>query len=387
MIALVAVLGAALALVTLALLVSRSSLAAAQLRAGELERELGAVSARVAARDADRARLADSFERLAVGVVIVDESGHEVLRNSAAAAYAAPRHSEALVGAAVEDVLAAARDGRTSSQTLDLFGPPRRSVVISARPLRTAMGAGAVALIEDVSELRHLEGVRRDFVANISHELKTPVGALGLLAETLVNEEEPAVRERLAERIQAEAFRVARTIDDLLELSRIEGGEAPPRERVGIDLAIDQAVARIRPAAEQTGIALHVDPPPAQLAVLGDRRQLVSALFNLLDNAVKYSGDRVDVLVDVSSSGGLAVLQVTDRGVGMPAGETTRVFKRFYRVPGPLTQRVKGTGLGLFIVQSAARRHGGRARAASAGPGHGSTFSIELPLAPPADAA
>ena len=144
-------------------------------------------------------------------------------------------------------------------------------------------------MIEDVTERRRLEAVRRDFVANISHELKTPVGALALLAETLLNEDDAAITQRLAERIVTESFRVGRTIEDLLELSRIESGELPRREPVPVNLVVAEAIERIRPAAEQAGIDLVVREPNRRLAVFGDRRQLVSAIYNLLDNAVKYS--------------------------------------------------------------------------------------------------
>jgi signal transduction histidine kinase len=120
--------------------------------------------------------------------------------------------------------------------------------------------------------------------------------------------------------------------------------------------------------------------------IMGDRNELRGAIINLLDNAVKFSGDHVDVQVGVARHGDRALVSVRDRGPGLPPLEAKRIFKRFYRVPGPLTQRVKGTGLGLFIVQSAAKRHGGRAYAESAGPGTGSTFCLELPAAPPATA-
>src|SRR5262249_53491780 len=146
---------------------------------------------------------------------------------------------------------------------------------------------GVLLVIDDVTDRRRLEAVRRDFVANISHELKTPVGALGLLAETLLSEDDPAVTRRLAERLLTEAFRVGRTIDDLLALSQIEADEVGLRDEVAVHLFIAEAVERVRPAAEQHGIAIQVEEPAARLVVIGDRRQLVSATYNLLDNAVK----------------------------------------------------------------------------------------------------
>ncbi len=171
-------------------------------------------------------------------------------------------------------------------------------MVLSAWPLDgNDPSIGAVVLIDDVSERRRLEAVRRDFVANISHELKTPVGALSLLAETLLDEDDADVVGRLAERILSEALRVGRTIDDLLELSRIEIDETFEHEVVHVDDVVAEALQRIRPGAEQHGIALEAQDVGRDVTIIGDRRQLVSALFNLLDNAVKYSesGSPVEV--------------------------------------------------------------------------------------------
>ncbi len=190
-----------------------------------LERAVDAAVLRAADASVAEVRLAQALEAIPQGVVVCDENGEVVYRNSVAAGFATARHSEALVGAAMTELLDEALAGHTDQRTLDLFGPPRRTLVLAASPLdderRTV---GGLVIIEDVSERRRLEAVRRDFVANISHELKTPVGALGLLAETLLGEEDPAIVARLAERMMHEAFRVGRTIDDLLELTRSSRG-------------------------------------------------------------------------------------------------------------------------------------------------------------------
>jgi signal transduction histidine kinase len=156
---------------------------------------------------------------------------------------------------------------------------------------------GVIALIEDISERRRLEEIRRDFVANVSHELKTPMGALGLLAETLVSEPDPQVAQRLAGRIHNEAFRVSRIIDDLLDLSRIESEEAPPREPVLVNLVMADAIERVRATADQRGIEIVLQEPSPPVAVMGDRRQLVSAMHALLENAITYSYDNSKVVV------------------------------------------------------------------------------------------
>ena len=180
---------------------------------------------------------------------------------------------------------------------------------------------GGLALIEDVSERRRLEAMRRDFVANVSHELKTPVGALGLLAETLATEDDPVVARRLAQRMEGNAMRLGRMIDDLLELSRIEAEQAPLREPVPVHLVVAEAVEQVRAIAEREGVEVHVAEARHTLTVTGDRRQIVSAIFNLLDNAVKYSeaGSSVDLRVVVTEGGDRVGIEVRDKGAGIPS--------------------------------------------------------------------
>jgi two-component system sensor histidine kinase SenX3 len=252
--------------------------------------------------------------------------------------------------------------------------------VISARPLiTTGRAVGALAIIDDITEKRRLEAVRRDFVANISHELKTPVGALSLLAETLVDEDDPQVSRRLAERMVSEATRLANTIEDLLVLSRIESEEAPEREAVPVHLVVAEAVTRIRPAAEHLGITIDAPEPDPHLAVMGDRRQLVSALYNLLDNAVKYSDRDSAVDVRATNDGRVIALSVADHGIGIPARDLERVFERFYRVDLARSRQTGGTGLGLSIVRHVMANHAGDVTVESR-LGEGSTFTLHLPL-------
>ncbi|HEV3225762.1 MAG TPA: ATP-binding protein [Acidimicrobiales bacterium] len=333
-------------------------------------------------------RMAQALETIPQGVVICDEHGDVTFRNQAATTFSSARHGDALVGAAIEEMLHEALDGSGATRTLDLFGPPRRTLVVAVTPLddhrRTV---GALGIIDDVSERRRLEAVRRDFVANISHELKTPIGALGLLAETLLAEDDPDVSRRLAERMLTEAFRVGRTIDDLLALSRIEAEEAPTREPVPVHLVVAEAVERMRPAAEQQGIEVHVAEAHRNLTMMGDRRQLVSAIYNLLDNAVKYSdaGSVVEVRVSVSADGGRVAVDIEDHGIGIPTRDHERIFERFYRVDRGRSRDTGGTGLGLAIVRHVASNHGGEVRLASR-EGSGSTFTLVLPAGPAAGA-
>jgi two-component system sensor histidine kinase SenX3 len=354
-----------------------------------LERAIDAAVLRRGDASVTEVRLAHALETIPQGVVVCDENGDIAFRNGVAAQFSASRHGDALVAAAIDELLADARNGVSGRRTLDLFGPPRRTLVIAAVPLdderRTV---GGLAIIDDVSDRRRLEAVRRDFVANISHELKTPVGALALLAETLLAEDDPAVSRRLAERMLSEAFRVGRTIDDLLELSRIEAEEAPSREPVPVHLVLAEAVERMRPAAEQQGIEIRVAEPRHELTLLGDRRQIVSALYNLLDNAVKYSdaGSVVDVRTSVTVGGDRIAIDVEDHGIGIPNRDLERIFERFYRVDRARSRETGGTGLGLAIVRHAASNHQGEVLVTSR-EGEGSTFTLILPAGPESSAA
>jgi len=352
---------------------------------GGLERlEHGVAEAVARLHDASMAerRLAGTLDQVSEGIVVADEDGVVVYRNSRAAEFVDARHGEALAESSVSDLLDTALGGEQRSQTLDLFGPPRRTLIVTALPLDDgARTVGAAALVVDVSERRRLEAVRRDFVANISHELKTPVGALGLLAETLLAEGDRGVAKRLAERMNIEAIRVGRIIDDLLDLSRIEAEEAPLREPVPVHLVLAEAAERVRHLAEHRQIAVDVGDVQRRLSVLGDRRQLVSAVHNLLENAVKYSDDGSKVQVRARSNGRWVEIGVRDHGIGIPSRDLERIFERFYRVDRARARETGGTGLGLAIVRHVATNHGGEVRVESR-EGAGSTFTLRLPAGP-----
>ena len=400
-----------------------------------LEQVTGAATEAVVESSADAIRLRRSLDTLRQGVVICDENGTVVYRNGRANALMTSRHGDALAAQAVTELLEDAWRESVAERTLDLYGPPRRTLSVRAqliddgrRPL------GVIAMIDDVSERRRLEEIRRDFVANVSHELKTPMGALGLLAETLVSEPDAEIARRLASRIHTEAFRVSRIIDDLLDLSRIESEEAPPREPVLVNLVMAEAVERVRATAEQRGIKIVLTEPEPPVAVMGDRRQLVSAMHALLENAVTYSYDNSTVTCTgtvvqepvyldpepaplpspnvTPAPGGLGSeppepeeagpgstqnegpaeegevrvstrecvrLSVADHGIGIPARDLDRIFERFYRVDHGRSRDTGGTGLGLSIVRHVANNHQGWVDVESR-EGEGSTFTLVLPL-------
>jgi two-component system sensor histidine kinase SenX3 len=353
-----------------------------ELALGRLERAVDAASVGSDLARGDLARGRSALNAIPQGIVICDEDGSEVFRNEIAHAFAGARHAEVLVEHAVQEALAVALRGTPQRRNLDILGPPRRVLLISAVPIDDgARATGALAVIDDVSERRRLEAVRRDFVANISHELKTPVGALGLLAETITAEDDPAVTRRLAARMTGEALRVGRIIDDLLALSRIESEEHPVREPVVVSAVVQEAVDRIASLAEAHGIGISTDGVGRRHTVRGDRRQLVSALANLLENACKYSEDASSVAVSSMADGNWVEIAVRDQGVGIPASDLERVFERFYRVDRARSRDTGGTGLGLAIVRHVAGNHRGEVRVESR-EGDGSTFTLRLPAGP-----
>ena len=319
-----------------------------------------------------------AVEVLDIGVVVASAAGEIVYRNRVASGMTGALHADVLVEEAVDVHLRGALDGQTRRQIIELFGPPSRVVSVSATPLE---GGGAVATIEDVTERARLDAVRTDFVANISHELKTPVGALAVLAEAMADADEPDVMARLANKMVDEAFRAGRTIDDLLELSRIELGGDAVRDVVPVSLVMAEAVDRARSLAERRGIELLVSDATERLKLLGDRRQLVSAVGNLVENAVKYSeaGGRVEI--SAHTDGIWIDLRVRDFGFGIPARDLDRIFERFYRVDRARSRETGGTGLGLAIVRHVANNHGGEVRVKSV-EGEGSTFDLRIPAAP-----
>ncbi len=327
-------------------------------------------------------RLGRALDALPTGVVVADERGTIVVRNEAARHFLGVRHADVLVDQAVGSHLRSALAGEHRRQTLDLYGPPKRTIVVTAVPVDNETGTfAALATIEDVTDRSRLEAMRTDFVANISHELKTPVGALALLAEAIIGEDESDVVTRLAEKMVSEAHRMGRTIEDLLELSRIELGASPNREVVSAGLVAAEAVERVRNLADQRGIAVEIVEPSRWLNAIGDRRQLVSAVANLVENGVKYSDPGSPVEVSARTDGMWVDIVVRDRGIGIPARDLDRIFERFYRVDRARSRETGGTGLGLAIVRHVATNHGGSVSVTSQ-EGGGSTFTLRIPVGP-----
>jgi len=321
-----------------------------------------------------------SLDALAAGVILADSSGNVLVQNRLATEIASQSHEQALLGAATTELLAAAANGHSGERHVETFGPPPKSLFVHAVPVSSeGQVVGALAIVDDVTDFQRIEKTRRDFVANLSHELRTPVGAASLLGEMLVGEDDPAVRQQLTDRLMIETDRMTATIDDLLALSRIEAAaEAPFDEVVDLQSVIDEALARNRVASESAGVQLGASDSE-QVTLTGNRDQLLTALVNLVENAVKYSEPGDTVTVSSSSDGGLVHLAVQDTGRGIPARDLDRIFERFYRVDRSRNSTTGGTGIGLSIVRHVALNHGGTVNVASS-EGQGSTFTMVLPM-------
>ncbi|WP_434741828.1 sensor histidine kinase [Micromonospora sp. SH-82] len=259
------------------------------------------------------------------------------------------------------------------------------------------IGAGYIAVeAADVTESHRLARVRRDFVANVSHELKTPIGALQLLAEALLDATEPAdaatpdlsedlvAARRFAERIQHESTRLGRLVQELLELTRLQGAEPQPApEPVTVDGVLAEVLDRTRTSATARRADIRVETEDG-LTVYGSDAQLATAVANLVENAINYSAEDTVVRVVARSDGDDVHISVTDQGIGIAPTDVDRVFERFYRADQARSRSTGGTGLGLAIVKHIASNHGGRVEVSST-LGGGSTFTLRLPARPPED--
>ena len=276
------------------------------------------------------------------------------------------------------------------THTLDLDLPRRatgnriRNVSVVVKPLTLTHNSYVIAYCTDESENVRMEAARRDFVANVSHELKTPVGGMSLLAEALMQDPGDAdMVEHFGEKLLKESHRMGEMITDLINLSKLQGAEAlPEMVPVSIDAVIDEAIERNHVSAENHDIVL-TRGATTGVEVMGDRALLVAAVSNLVSNAINYSpnGKQVSISQKVVREN-VVLVRVTDRGIGIASEDQKRVFERFYRVDKARSRSTGGTGLGLAIVKHVVANHGGNIKLWSR-PGTGSTFTIELPIYQP----
>jgi two-component system sensor histidine kinase SenX3 len=326
---------------------------------------------------------------LSSSAVVLDSEDRVLQASVAAQAFGLVKDDELVV----QELLALARqvrrDGeiREGEMEVSTNGVSGRTTSFAVRA--AALGAGVgdggliLLLIEDQTESRRVEEVRRDFVANTSHELKTPVGALALLAETVEDAaDDPEAVRRFAGRMRQEAARLTNLVQDMITLSRIQAAEpVPDPVPVELDAVVAEALDRCRMKASARGIELAASGSHG-LWVLGDEDLLVTALRNLLENAVAYSPDKTRVGITTRRAGRDAVeISVADQGIGIPERDLERIFERFYRVDAARSRATGGTGLGLAIVKHVTAAHGGKVTVVSK-EGAGSTFTLRLPVRP-----
>jgi two-component system sensor histidine kinase SenX3 len=337
--------------------------------------------------DSDAALARRLVDLMDPAVVLLGPDDAVLLANPSARALGILRGDRLLVPGLVEvarDVQATGSRRADVALPGDLVGSGPRMVGVHGIRLGSGpvVTPGPVALVlQDVTEARRVEAVRRDFVANVGHELKTPVGALALLAEAVQGAaDDPETVQRFAARMQHEADRLARLVRELIDLSRLQGAEPLPElVPVAVGTVVAEAVDRTRAAAAAKDIQLAV-AAQGGLVVQGVEAQLATALTNLLANAVAYSPAGTTIAVGARARSGFAEIAVTDSGIGIPRSDRSRVFERFYRVDQSRASATGGTGLGLAIVKHVASNHGGSVSVWSE-EGLGSTFTMRIPLA------
>ena len=279
-----------------------------------------------------------------------------------------------------EIVLKVANDGSPREQVLRVRRPPLGRELLEVRVRIAPLSSGAIlVLIDDLAEERRVDAVRRDFVANVSHELKTPVGALSLLAEAvLAAADDKKQVEHFAEKMQAEATRLGSLIQDVIDLSRLQSDDPMNRaELLETEFLINRAVEEVKTLAGGLGVEIIRGEPEASV-ILGDRGQLLTALRNLLTNAISYSAENTRVSVTAREIDGIVEISVKDAGLGIPSHDLDRIFERFYRVDPARSRGTGGTGLGLAIVKHVCQNHGGEVTVWSE-IGTGSTFTLRIP--------
>jgi two-component system, OmpR family, sensor histidine kinase SenX3 len=312
--------------------------------------------------------------------VVVDAIDGVVRASPAAYAYGLVRGHTLVHEQLLEMTAKVRRDGVILERLLELpRGPLGQGTIVVQVRAAVIAEEYILLLADDRTEVTRTEEVRNDFVANVSHELKTPVGAISLLAEALESSaDDPEAVRRFARRTHKESARLAALVQDIIELSRLQGTNVAQQGRaVDINTVVAEAVDRSQLPAESRNIELVVGGH-ADAVVYGDQDQLVTALRNLIDNAIRYSPENTRVGIGIRSKDGLVAVSVTDQGEGLSPEDQERVFERFYRVDAARSRHTGGTGLGLSIVKHVVANHGGEVTLWSQ-PGQGSTFTIRLP--------
>ena len=321
--------------------------------------------------------LMDALDLLPIGVVIVDAKLDRRLQNGVATAMTGVRYVDILVDQAVDEMLEEVKTTNSGERILEVVAGTTRFFKVCGQVIDNQR---TVVTVEDITEKSRIDTMQTDFVANLSHELKTPIGAVAALADSLNGETETEVVWRLAERIVTESHRMSRIVDDLLDLSRVEFGGTEEWTEIDLGRVLVEVVSTNQHAAKRQGLGLSLTGS-AELSVRGDRAQLVSMFSNLVDNAIKYSEAGGVVSVESATQGDEILVTVTDHGIGIAERDQKRIFERFYRVDKARSRATGGTGLGLSIVRHIVLEHGGSIDVRSE-EGIGSTFTVRMPRLP-----
>jgi two-component system sensor histidine kinase SenX3 len=321
-----------------------------------------------------------------VGIVVVDTHRDVVYTNAQARELGLVRDRllDERAWSAAQRTLATGEDVEVDLSQARRQNPGRSGLHVRGhvRLLTEDDGRFAVVYVDDQSEYARMEATRRDFVANVSHELKTPVGAMGVLSEALLaSTDDPETVGRFAEMMVTESKRLANMVGELIELSRLQGAEPlPDLDAVDVDTVVAEALSRHKVAADNADIAITTDAPTGY-RVYGDQPLLVTAIANLVSNAIAYSPEGSQVSISRRRRAEFIEIAITDRGIGIASADQERVFERFFRVDKARSRATGGTGLGLAIVKHVAANHNGSIRLWSQ-PGTGSTFTLSIPAYP-----
>jgi signal transduction histidine kinase len=334
----------------------------------------------------ERSQLAGALQATTLGIAITNDHGVVTFANQAAGEFLGARQGEPIEETRLADAIEQAILNRISISTeIELYTPVRRILEVGVVPLDFGVeSVGAVAYIQDLTERRRGEAMQRDFIANVSHGLKTPLSALAALSQaTAANLDDPQVAARMAGRLHDEADRLIALVDEILDLSQAEA-LAGHEEVVQASALVSSVAELTAEVAKERGVQMITDPAPAEARVSGDQRRLRTMLINLVENALDASEPiegqaQPRVWLRTSVTGEQVVFEVTDEGIGIPPKHINRIFGRFYRVDRARKSASGGTGLGLNIAQHVARNHGGEVTVVSK-EGEGTTFTVTLPL-------
>ena len=333
------------------------------------------------------------LQSMAEGVVAIDASGRILWLNGSAQRLVGAS-ADQMVGKRVTEFIrhqelqalldTAMHQQRPVSGEVRLFAPAEQVIRVQATPCQGDAGQTALVLVvQDVTEMRRLEGMRREFVANVSHELKTPLTSIAGLVETLLSGalDDPANRRRFVSLIEQEAGRLGRLIEDLLQLSQIESRATPLQlQAVNLGSLLKDVWGQLERQAAQRRVTIAWEITPSAPAALGDPERLRQVFLNLLDNAIKFNQEGGRITVRVRAADAEVSIEIEDAGIGIPEQDVPRIFERFYRVDKTRSRELGGTGLGLSIVKHLVELHQGRIQVRSR-LGHGSAFIVTLPLA------